>query len=121
MKLAIMQPYFLPYIGYFQLMKAADTFVYYDDVTFIKQSWINRNKILLNGVDYLFTLELKGASSFRAINKVEVGNNRKKLFKDISAGLQRCPSIPESSTFVKLLFLILNRIIFRNILLRPTN
>ena len=81
MKLAIMQPYFLPYIGYFQLMNAADTFVYYDDVTFIKQSWINRNKILLNDADYLFTLELKGASSFRAINKVEVGNNRKKLFK----------------------------------------
>ena len=50
MRLAIMQPYFLPYIGYFQLIKAVDTFViYYDDVCFIKQGWINRNRILIGG------------------------------------------------------------------------
>ena len=81
MKLAIMQPYFLPYIGYFQLMRAADLFVYYDDVTFIKQSWINRNRIILNGREFLFTLELHGASSFRNINMVSVGRNRPRLLK----------------------------------------
>lgn len=44
MKTAIMQPYFLPYIGYFQLIKAVDTFVIYDDVNYIKQGWIKRHK-----------------------------------------------------------------------------
>jgi len=43
-KLAIMQPYFFPYIGYFQLIRAVDRFIVYDDVTFIKQGWINRNR-----------------------------------------------------------------------------
>ncbi len=46
MKLAIMQPYFLPYIGYFQLMAAVDVFVLYDNIKYTKKGWINRNRIL---------------------------------------------------------------------------
>ena len=45
MKVAIMQPYLFPYIGYFQLIAAVDKFVVYDDVNFIKGGWINRNNI----------------------------------------------------------------------------
>jgi len=48
MKLGIMQPYFLPYIGYWQLINAVDKYVIYDDVNFINRGWINRNNILLN-------------------------------------------------------------------------
>ena len=48
MKLAIMQPYLFPYIGYFQLMNAVDKFVVYDDVNFINKGWINRNRLLVN-------------------------------------------------------------------------
>jgi hypothetical protein len=81
MIIGLMQPYYLPYMGYFQLMKAVDTFVYYDDVTFIKQGWINRNNITLDGHPYRFTLELKGASSYKKINEIEVGGNRDKLYK----------------------------------------
>ena len=51
-----MQPYFLPYLGYFQLMAAADKFVVYDDVSLIRGGWINRNRILLNGNRHLFTV-----------------------------------------------------------------
>lgn len=91
MKLAIMQPYFLPYIGYFQLMQAADLFVYYDDVTFIKQSWINRNRIILNGREFLFTLELQGASSFSNINVVSVGRNRSRLLKTFVQAYRDAP------------------------------
>ena len=47
--LAIMQPYFFPYIGYWQLIHAVDRFVIYDDVNYIKGGWINRNRILING------------------------------------------------------------------------
>ena len=56
MKLAIMQPYLFPYIGYFQLLDAADRFVVYDDVQFIKGGWINRNRLLVNGQPWLFTV-----------------------------------------------------------------
>jgi len=46
MKIGIMQPYFLPYIGYWQLLNTVDKFVILDDVTFIKKGYINRNSIL---------------------------------------------------------------------------
>lgn len=59
MKLAIMQPYFLPYIGYFQLIAAADTFIVYDNIKYTKKGWINRNRMLLNGEDAIFSLPLK--------------------------------------------------------------
>src|SRR4051812_42347879 len=72
MRLAIMQPYIFPYIGYFQLIAAVDAFVIYDDVNYIKQGWINRNRILFNGKDLLFTVPLENASSFKKINEVSV-------------------------------------------------
>jgi len=46
MKLAIMQPYFLPYIGYFQLMNAVDKWVVFDDIQYIRHGWVNRNRVL---------------------------------------------------------------------------
>ena len=72
MKLAVMQPYFLPYIGYYQLMAAVDEFLVYDDVNFIKGGWINRNRILLDGQEYLFVIPLCGASQNRLINEIEL-------------------------------------------------
>lgn len=62
-----MQPYLFPYIGYFQMIKAVDKFVFYDDVNFIKQGWINRNRILLNAKDFMFTVPLQKANSFTLI------------------------------------------------------
>ncbi|HRE41337.1 MAG TPA: WbqC family protein [Ignavibacteria bacterium] len=72
-KIAIMQPYFMPYIGYFQLINAVDEFVFLDDVNFINRGWINRNRILLNGRDFLFTIPCKKVSQNKLINEVEVG------------------------------------------------
>ena len=72
MKIAIMQPYFFPYLGYWQLISAVDRFIVFDDVNYIKKGWINRNRILLNGKDHLFTLPLKGASQNKLINEIEV-------------------------------------------------
>lgn len=59
MKLGVMQPYFLPYIGYFQLISAVDTFVVYDNIKYTKRGWINRNRMLQNGSDVPFSLPLK--------------------------------------------------------------
>lgn len=69
MKIAIMQPYLFPYIGYFQLINIADKFVIHDDVQYIKGGWINRNRILVNGTDFLFTFSIKNDSTFLNINQ----------------------------------------------------
>ncbi|MGB5965067.1 MAG: WbqC family protein [Sulfurimonadaceae bacterium] len=91
MTLAIMQPYFFPSIGYWQLLNAVDTFVIYDDVNFIKKGYINRNSILHTGQVQKITLELSGASQNKLINEIEVGNNSKKLLKSIEQAYKKAP------------------------------
>lgn len=94
MTLAIMQPYFMPYIGYMQLMSAVDTFVLYDDVAFINRGWINRNRLLINGQEYLFTVPLKDASQNKRINEVHLADDpkwRSKLLKTIEQGYRKAP------------------------------
>jgi len=68
-KAVIMQPYFLPYLGYFQLLAAADLIVIYDDVQYTKSSWINRNRFYLNGrIEYL-SIDLQRDSHQKKINE----------------------------------------------------
>lgn len=77
MKLAIMQPYFFPYIGYFQLIKAVDQFIVYDNIKYTKKGWINRNRILRLGKDEIFSLPLKNDSDFKNICDREISGNFK--------------------------------------------
>ncbi len=81
MKLAIMQPYFMPYIGYFQLINAVDKFIFYDDVTFIKQGWINRNQILINNQAKMFSIPLNNASSHVLIKDVLISESAYQKWK----------------------------------------
>lgn len=81
MKLAIMQPYFFPYIGYYQLVARSDLFVLYDDVNFIKGGWVNRNRLIISGAVKYFTLPLTNASSFIKINEINVSSNPKDFKK----------------------------------------
>lgn len=69
MSVAIMQPYFFPYLGYFQLVQAVDDFVFYDDVMFIKKGWINRNQILMQQKAFLFTIPLEKQSQNKSIRE----------------------------------------------------
>jgi hypothetical protein len=71
-KIAIMQPYVFPYMGYMNLVNAADKFVFYDDVNFIKNGWINRNRIMLMGEPYRFSIPLKQQSQNISIECTEV-------------------------------------------------
>jgi WbqC-like protein family len=94
MKVAIMQPYFLPYLGYFQLIKAVDLFVVYDDVNYIKKGWVNRNNILVNGQPYLFSIALKAMSQNKLINEIaidEASNWNKNLVKTIELSYKKAP------------------------------
>lgn|SRR5690606_9293872 len=96
MKLAIMQPYLFPYIGYFQMIKAVDKFVFYDDVNFIKKGWINRNRILVSGKDFMFTVPLQKTSQNNLILnsyiKQEAYNEwRDKLYVTIDLNYKKAP------------------------------
>jgi hypothetical protein len=75
MAVAIMQPYFFPYLGYFQLVQAVDHFVLYDDVMFIKKGWINRNRIWMQGQDFMFTIPLEKQSQNKTIRESTVAWN----------------------------------------------
>lgn len=81
-RLAVMQPYLFPYLGYFQLMAASDRFVAYDDVSYIRQGWVNRNRVLVQGQPYLFTLPVRGASSFIPIDQVELDAGQYKAWRE---------------------------------------
>jgi len=92
-----MQPYLFPYIGYYQLMHAVDRFVVLDDVTFIKQGWINRNRLLVNGNAAYFTVPLRRHSSDTLIRDVEISDSPKprwrgKLLRTIANDYRRAPS-----------------------------
>lgn len=94
MVLAIMQPYFLPYIGYLQLMNAVDRFVFYDDVAFINRGWVNRNRMLVGGNEHLFTVPLKEASQNKTIREIALSDDPKwrgKLLKTIEQSYRKAP------------------------------
>jgi hypothetical protein len=95
MKIAIMQPYLFPYIGYFQLMNTVDEFIIYDNIQFTKKGWINRNRILVNGVDAYITLPLKKDSDYLDIKdrflSDEWTNERKKTLNRITESYRKAP------------------------------
>ena len=104
MKIGIMQPYIFPYIGYFQLINAVDKFVIYDDVNFINKGWINRNRILNNGKDSLFSIPLKEASQNKLISEIEVNwdNNWKfKFLKTLEQCYKKAPFYPEALLIIE--------------------
>lgn len=95
MKLAIMQPYLFPYIGYFQLMNAVDEFIVYDNIQFTKKGWINRNRILVNGKDQYITFPLKKDSDYLDVRERELAEawpvERKKMLNRITESYRKAP------------------------------
>lgn len=96
MKLGIMQPYFMPYIGYFQLMKAVDKYIVYDDVNYIKGGWVSRNNILVNGEKKLFTISLNGASPNKLFNEIEIRDDFRKLLKTLQMNYSKASHYTET-------------------------
>lgn len=93
MRLSIMQPYFLPYIGYFQLINSSDIFIVYDNIQYTKKGWINRNRFLLNGKDALFSLPIKKDSDYLDIRQRELAGdfNKVKLLNQIRGAYKSAP------------------------------
>ena len=106
MKLAIMQPYFLPYIGYFQLLASVDLFIVYDNIKYTKKGWINRNRMLLNGTDAMFSLPLKKGSDSLDVVERELATDfsRTKLLNQFKGAYGRAPQF-------ELTYAVLERIV----------
>lgn len=88
-----MQPYFLPYVGYFQLIAAVDLFIVYDNIKYTKKGWINRNRILLNGADRIFSLSLKKDSDYLNVEDRELSSdfNREKFLNQMKGAYIKAP------------------------------
>ncbi|KEZ88805.1 hypothetical protein IO99_01180 [Clostridium sulfidigenes] len=95
MKIGIMQPYFFPYIGYWQLINTVDKFIIYDNIEFTKKSWIRRNRILLGNTDRMITLPIKKDSDYLNINERMISQNFKmeriKLLNQIKVAYKKSP------------------------------
>lgn len=104
MSIGIVQPYLFPYIGYFQLISEVETFVFYDDVNFITQGWINRNKVLVNGKANYFTIPCKDASQNKLINEVKhamTDRKRGKLLRKVKFSYSNAPFFDDVFPIVK--------------------
>jgi hypothetical protein len=95
MKVAIMQPYIFPYLGYFQLINAVDKFVIYDNIKFTKKGWINRNRILVNGKDEYISFPLKNGSDYLHVSGRELADSfpeeRARILRKITAAYKNAP------------------------------
>ena len=121
-KVAIMQPYLFPYIGYFQLLNAVERFVLYDNIQYTKRGWINRNKFLRNGEAIIFSLPLAGAAEGldirdrfvsanfnkdKFLNPLRESYRKAPYYEGVMALVERVARQPESNLFKFLYFSIL--------------
>jgi len=119
-KVGIMQPYFLPYIGYWQLMHHVDIFVIYDDIEYTKKGWINRNRFLVNGQPETFTLPLKKDSDFLSVSERRLSEafsvEKVKVMRRMEAAYRNAPYFQEGKDLLADIFASSEANLFRFIL-----
>lgn len=119
-KIGIMQPYFLPYVGYFQLLNSVDEFVIYDNIKYTKSGWINRNRMLFGGSPRLFTVNLKKDSDFLNVVDRNLSESwkkeRNKILGLLRISYQKSPNFEETYEIIKKCFLYENENLFEFIL-----
>lgn len=107
-KIAIMQPYFLPYIGYFQLIKVVDEFIIYDNIQFSKSGWFHRNRILENGKDVYISLPIKKDSDYIDVNERYLADSfekdKLKMISKIKNNYQKAPYFEKIMPLVESIF-----------------
>ncbi|SOE60564.1 WbqC-like protein family protein [Burkholderia sp. YR290] len=103
MKVAIMQPYLLPYIGYFQLINAVDLFVVYDNIKYTKSGWFNRNRFLLNGSDAYFTVPLQKDSDSLDVVQRQIAPtfDQSKFVNQLSEAYRKAPHYEQGVSLLK--------------------
>jgi hypothetical protein len=106
MKVGIMQPYFLPYLGYFQLIAEVDAFVVYDNIQFSKKGYFHRNRFLQNNTDAYFSLSLKADSDYLDVNQRYLSeqwfsSDAEKLLRKIKELYKKAPYFEESLPIIE--------------------
>ena len=119
MKIGIMQPYFLPYIGYFQLINHVDKFVVYDNIKYTKKGWINRNRMLVNGTDQIFSLPIKKDSDYLNICDrfipEEFHKDADKILRKIQSAYREAPFFEDVYPLMEKIFTYSERNLFNYI------
>jgi len=112
--IAIMQPYFCPYIGYFQLINAVDVFVIYDNIEYTKKGWINRNRLLADGQPAGFSIPLKKASDFLQVKERFLADdfNGPRLLNRIRGAYAKAPHFDQAFPLVEAMVLFGERNLF---------
>ena len=102
-KIGIMQPYFLPYMGYWQLINYVDEFVLYDNIKYTKKGWINRNRFLQNGTDALFSLPLKSDSDSLDVTDrfLSPDFDREKMLRQFREAYRKAPHFEENVPLIE--------------------
>lgn len=99
----------MPYIGYFQLINAVDKFVVYDDIEYTKKGWFNRNRILINGADKLFTIPLKKDSDYLNVSQRYLADNfikeKNRILSQIKNSYLKAPYFKDVFPLVREMFL----------------
>ncbi len=101
-----MQPYFFPYLGYFQLIESVDQFIVYDNIKYTKKGWINRNRFLQNGKDVVFSVPLKKDSDYLDVREktISANFNKTKLLNQFRQSYRRAPHFEQAfSIFEKVI------------------
>lgn len=94
MKVAVMQPYLFPYLGYFHLLDAVDKFVVLDDVKYPKNGWVNRNRILVNGSPAWFTVPVSSKSELISEKQYLINEHvRKRLQLSLSLAYSKSSNL----------------------------
>ena len=103
MKIGIMQPYFLPYLGYWQIMNMVDKYIVYDNIQYTKKGWFNRNRFLQNGHDELFSINLEKASDFLDVRERNISPvfNRVKLLEQFKNSYRKAPYFKENFPLIE--------------------
>ena len=98
-----MQPYFVPYIGYFQLIAAVDLFIVYDNIKYTKKGWINRNRLLQNGKDVLFSLPWNSDTDSLDVcgRELAADFNRQKLLNQFKDAYRRAPYFEQTHPLIE--------------------
>ena len=114
MKVAIMQPYFFPYIGYWQLINAVDKFVIYDNIKYTKKGWINRNQILANNKAKIFTAPIQKDSDFLDINQRYISDSwdKSKMLNLIKSSYSKSPQYKKVIPLIEKCLLVEDKNLF---------
>ena len=114
-KVGIMQPYFLPYLGYFQLINSVDEFIIYDNIEYTKKGWINRNRYLSEGVDKYMTLNLKKASDYEWVCNRELSSefDRRKMLRQLNTSYRKAPYYEQISLLIESIIMFEDNNLFK--------